>query len=107
MIPVSAGAAYFIFGFNLLDLGLALAAFFVLLVLTSWSLGLLSAGVILRYGLGAEETCLVARFHPVAALSASTTRCPVLPDWLKPNCACAIHRRTVLRGHAARSCSTA
>jgi len=54
MIPVAC-AAYFIFGFNLLDLGGALVAFFVLLVLTSWSLGLLSAGVILRYGLGAEE----------------------------------------------------
>jgi ABC-2 type transport system permease protein len=54
MIPV-ATAAYFIFGFNLLDLGLPLIAFFVVLVLTSWSLGLISAGVILRYGLGAEE----------------------------------------------------
>jgi ABC-2 type transport system permease protein len=54
MIPV-ATAAYFIFGFNLLDLGLPLVAFFAVLVLTSWSLGLISAGVILRYGLGAEE----------------------------------------------------
>ena len=54
MIPVAI-AAYLIFGFNLLDLGLALVAFFAVLVLTSWSLGLISAGVILRYGLGAEE----------------------------------------------------
>ena len=54
MVPVAI-AAYFIFGFNLLDLGLPLVAFFVVLVLTSWSLGLISAGVILRYGLGAEE----------------------------------------------------
>jgi len=54
MMPV-ATAAYFIFGFNLLDLGLPLVAFFAVLVLTSWSLGLISAGVILRYGLGAEE----------------------------------------------------
>ena len=34
MIPVAV-AAYFFFGFNLLDLGLALVAFFALLVLTS------------------------------------------------------------------------
>jgi ABC-2 type transport system permease protein len=47
MIPVAI-AAYFIFGFNLLGLGLPLVAFFAVLVLTSWSLGLLSAGVILR-----------------------------------------------------------
>ncbi|HET9574164.1 MAG TPA: ABC transporter permease, partial [Methyloceanibacter sp.] len=53
MVPVAI-AAYFLFGFNLLDLGLPLAAFFAVLVLTSWSLGLISAGVILRYGLGAE-----------------------------------------------------
>ena len=44
MIPVAV-AAYFFFGFNLLDLGLPLVAFFAVLVLTSWSLGLISAGV--------------------------------------------------------------
>ncbi|MGH6867106.1 MAG: ABC transporter permease [Methyloceanibacter sp.] len=81
MVPVAA-AAYFIFGFNLLDLGLALAAFFCVLVLTSWSLGLISAGVILRYGLGAEELAwslaflllpLCCVYYPVS----------VLPDWLQ------------------------
>lgn len=76
-------AAYFIFGFNLLNLGLPLVAFFAVLILTSWSLGLISAGVILRYGLGAEglvwslafvllPICCV--FYPVA----------VLPAWLQP-----------------------
>jgi ABC-2 type transport system permease protein len=82
MVPV-ATAAYFFFGFNLLDLGLPLAAFFVVLVLTSWSLGLIAAGVILRYGLGAEELAwslaflllpLCCVYYPVA----------VLPVWLKP-----------------------
>jgi ABC-2 type transport system permease protein len=81
MVPVAA-AAYFIFGFNLLDLGLPLAAFFGVLVLTSWSLGLISAGVILRYGLGAEELAwslaflllpLCCVYYPVS----------VLPDWLQ------------------------
>jgi ABC-2 type transport system permease protein len=82
MIPV-AFAAYAIFGFNLLDLGLPLVAFFAVLVLTSWSLGLISAGVILRYGLGAEELAwslaflllpLCCVYYPVS----------VLPDWLQP-----------------------
>ena len=71
------------FGFNLLDLGLALAAFFFVLVLTSWSLGLIAAGVILRYGLGAEELAwslaflllpLCCVYYPVS----------ILPDWLQP-----------------------
>jgi len=82
MVPVAI-AAFFIFGFNLLGLGLALAAFFCVLVLTSWSLGLISAGVILRYGLGAEELAWSLAFlllpfccvyYPVSAL----------PDWLQP-----------------------
>jgi ABC-2 type transport system permease protein len=81
MIPVSI-AAFIIFGFNLLDLGFALAAFFFVLVLTSWSLGLIAAGVILRYGLGAEELAwslaflllpLCCVYYPVS----------VLPDWLQ------------------------
>jgi ABC-2 type transport system permease protein len=81
MIPVSI-AAFIIFDFNLLDLGLALAAFFFVLVLTSWALGLIAAGVILRYGLGAEELAwslaflllpLCCVYYPVS----------VLPDWLQ------------------------
>jgi ABC-2 type transport system permease protein len=81
MVPVAV-AAYFIFGFNLLDLGLPLVAFFCVLVLTSWSLGLISAGVILRYGLGAEELAwslaflllpLCCVYYPVS----------VLPHWLQ------------------------
>jgi ABC-2 type transport system permease protein len=82
MIPV-AFAAYLFFGFNLLGLGLPLVAFFAVLVLTSWSLGLIAAGVILRYGLGAEELAwslaflllpLCCVYYPVS----------VLPDWLQP-----------------------
>ena len=82
MVPVAV-AAFFIFGFNLLDLGLALVAFFFVLVLTSWSLGLIAAGVILRYGLGAEELAwslaflllpLCCVYYPVSTL----------PDWLQP-----------------------
>ena len=82
MVPVAV-AAFFIFDFNLLSLGLALAAFFWVLVLTSWALGLVAAGVILRYGLGAEELAWSLAFvllpfccvyYPVS----------VLPEWLQP-----------------------
>jgi ABC-2 type transport system permease protein len=81
MVPVAA-AAYFIFGFNLLDLGLPLVAFFAVLVLTSWSLGLISAGVILRYGLGAEELAWSLAFLllPLACVYYPVS---VLPDWLQ------------------------
>src|SRR5688500_2079283 len=82
MVPVAA-AAYFIFGFNLLDLGLALAAFFALLVMTSWSLGLIAAGVILRYGLGAEEFAWSLAFI-LLPLSCVYYPVAVLPGWLQP-----------------------
>ena len=82
MIPVAI-AAYAIFGFNLLDLGLPLVAFFAVLVLTSWSLGLIAAGVILRYGLGAEELAWSMAFLllPLACVYYPVS---VLPDWLQP-----------------------
>ena len=97
MIPVAV-AAYFIFGFNLLDLGAALVAFFAVLVLTSWSLGLLSAGVILRYGLGAEELAWSLAFI-LLPLSCVYYPVSVLPDWLQADCARAAADPCV-RGHA-------
>src|SRR6202521_6307014 len=54
MGPVSLLAIAF-FGFNLYGLGLALAAFFVNLILTSWAIGILVSGLVLRNGLGAES----------------------------------------------------
>src|SRR5215471_1870141 len=53
MVPVSLLAIAF-FGFNLWGLGLALAAFFANLILTSWSVGIFVSGLVLRNGLGAE-----------------------------------------------------
>ena len=81
MIPVSFLASAF-FGFNLWALGLALAAFFVNLMLTSWSIGIFVAGLLLRNGLGAESLAwtimflflpLTCVYYPVA----------VLPVWLQ------------------------
>ena len=75
--------AYFFFGFNLLSLGAALVAFFAVLVLTSWALGLLAAGLILRYGLAAEELAWSMAFL-LLPLSCVYYPVSVLPDWLQP-----------------------
>jgi len=76
MVPVSLLAIAF-FGFNLWSLGLALAAFFLNLILTSWAIGILVAGLLLRNGLGAESLAwtfmflflpLTCVYYPVAVL---------------------------------------
>jgi ABC-2 type transport system permease protein len=81
MIPVTLLAIWF-FGFNLWGLGLALGAFFANLMLTSWAIGILVAGLLLRNGLGAETLAwtfmflllpLCCVYYPVS----------VLPVWLQ------------------------
>jgi ABC-2 type transport system permease protein len=80
-VPVTLLAIAF-FGFNLFGLGLALAAFFVNLILTSWAVGIFVSGLVLRNGLGAENLAwtimfiflpLTCVYYPVA----------VLPGWLQ------------------------
>ena len=61
MVPVSLLAIAF-FGFNLWALGLALAAFFLNLMLTSWAVGIFVAGLLLRNGLGAESLAWTIMF---------------------------------------------
>jgi ABC-2 type transport system permease protein len=81
MVPVSFLAIWF-FDFNLWAMGLALAVFFMNLLLTSWAIGIIVSGILLRHGLGAENlawgfmflmlpfTCV---YYPVS----------VLPSWLQ------------------------
>lgn len=82
LVPVTILANVF-FGFNLLGLGLALGAFFANLILTSWALALLSSGVVLRYGLGAEELAWSLGFVllPICCVYYPVT---TLPGWLQP-----------------------
>ena len=54
VVPVTLMAIAF-FGFNLWALGIDFAAFSAVLILFSWSVGLLVSGILLRYGLGAEN----------------------------------------------------
>jgi ABC-2 type transport system permease protein len=81
MVPVSFLAIAF-FGFNVWGMGLALAAFFLNLILTSWAIGIFVSGLLLRNGMGAESLAwtimflflpLTCVYYPVA----------VLPHWLQ------------------------
>jgi ABC-2 type transport system permease protein len=81
MGPVSLLAMAF-FGFNLYGLGLALAAFFANLILTSWAIGILVSGLVLRNGLGAESLAWTVMFLmlPLTCVYYPVT---VLPPWLQ------------------------
>ncbi len=76
MVPVTLLAIGF-FGFNLWGLGLALAAFFLTLLLTAWAIGVFVSGLLLRHGLGAENMAwsimflflpLTCVYYPVTTL---------------------------------------
>jgi len=81
LVPVTLLAIAF-FGFNLWALGIALAAFFINLILTSWSIGIFVAGLLLRNGLGAESMAwtIMFLFLPLTCVYYPVT---VLPDWLQ------------------------
>jgi ABC-2 type transport system permease protein len=82
MVPVAL-MAYWFFGFNLLGLGVGFAALFANLTIMSWSMGLVSAGVVLRWGLGAENFAWLVAFVllPLCCVYYPVT---VLPGWLQP-----------------------
>jgi len=75
--------AILFFHYNIFSLGLPLAAFFLNLIVMSWAIGLLVAGVVMRYGLGAESIAWVAIFA-LQPLSGVYYPIHVLPGWLQP-----------------------
>ena len=81
MVPVTLLAIGF-FGFNLWSLGFALAAFFLNLILTSWSIGIFVAGLLLRNGMGAESMAwtIMFLFLPLTCVYYPVD---VLPHWLQ------------------------
>jgi ABC-2 type transport system permease protein len=81
MVPVSMLAIAF-FGFNVYALGFALAAFFMNLILTSWAVGIVVSGVLLRNGMGAESLAWTLMFvlMPLTCVYYPVT---VLPVWLQ------------------------
>jgi ABC-2 type transport system permease protein len=81
MVPVTLLAIAF-FGFNLYGLGLALVAFFVNLILTSWAVGIVVSGLLLRHGMGAESLAWTLMFV-LMPLTCVYYPVSVLPDGLQ------------------------
>jgi ABC-2 type transport system permease protein len=81
MVPVTLLAIAF-FGFNLYSLGFALAAFFLNLILTSWAVGIVISGVLLRNGMGAESLAWTVMFV-IMPLACVYYPVAVLPGWLQ------------------------
>jgi ABC-2 type transport system permease protein len=81
MVPVTLLAIAF-FDFNIYSLGFALALFFLNLILTSWAVGIVVAGVIMRNGMGAESLAWTLMFV-LMPLTCVYYPVSVLPDWLQ------------------------
>jgi ABC-2 type transport system permease protein len=81
VIPATIMAIFF-FGFNVYALGFALVAFFCNLIFTSWSVGIMVSGLVLRNGLGAETLAWTVMF---VILPITCVYYPVsaLPEWLQ------------------------
>ena len=81
IVPVTFLALAF-FGFNLWSLGFALVAFFINLVMTSWAIGLVVSGLVLRNGMGAEALAwsILFFFMPFACVYYPVS---TLPGWLQ------------------------
>ena len=71
-----------LYHYSIFSMGLPLLAFFVNLLVMGWAIGLLVSGLVLRYGLGAENLAWVAIFA-VAPVSGIYYPVSVLPDWLR------------------------
>jgi ABC-2 type transport system permease protein len=82
IVPATLLAIVF-FGYSVYDLGLSLAGFFFNLSILGWSIGLMTSGLILRFGLGAESLAWVSIFA-LAPISGIYYPIEVLPDWLQP-----------------------
>ena len=81
LVPVSL-LAWAFFGYNIYTLGLPLVAFFFILQMFSWSIGLAMSGMIMRVGQSAESFAWAAVFilMPVSGVYYPVS---VLPHWLQ------------------------
>ena len=82
VVPATLLAIAF-FDFSIYSLGFALIGFFTNLIVMGWAIGLIMAGVVLRFGLGAESLAWVAIFA-LAPISGIYYPLEVLPDWIQP-----------------------
>ena len=81
VIPMVVMASLF-FDFNLFGLGFALVAFFCNLIFTSWAVGIVVSGLVVRNGMGAESLAwtLIFILLPLACVYYPVS---VLPVWLQ------------------------
>tara|TARA_B100001142_G_C14271273_1_gene630983 strand:- start:35 stop:724 length:690 start_codon:yes stop_codon:yes gene_type:complete len=80
------GAVFFaalLYKFNIFELGLPLIAFFFCLIVMGWAIGLIISGLLMRFGLGAENLAWLVIFA-FAPLSCIYYPLSILPSWLEP-----------------------
>jgi ABC-2 type transport system permease protein len=82
LVPATLLAIVF-YGYSVYDIGLPLIAFFFHLIAFGWALGLALAGMVLRWGLGAESLAWIAVFA-LAPISGVYYPISTLPGWLQP-----------------------
>lgn len=71
-----------LFHYSIFDLGFALIAFFVNLIVMGWAIGLVMAAIVMRHGLGAESIAWGAIFI-VQPITGVYYPIEVLPSWLQ------------------------
>lgn len=74
--------ALWLYHYSVFALGLPLVAFFLNLLVMGWAIGLLVAGLVMRYGLGAENLAWAGIFA-LAPVSGIYYPISVLPSWLQ------------------------
>ncbi len=72
-----------LYDYSIFAMGLPLLAFFTNILVMGWSVGLVVAGIVLRFGLGAEGLAWLAIFA-FAPLSGVYYPIATLPPWLQP-----------------------
>jgi ABC-2 type transport system permease protein len=82
VVPAALLAIVF-YNFSIFTLGLPLLAFFFLLLMLGWAMGLVITALIMRFGLGAESLAWIAIFA-IAPLSGVFYPISILPEWLQP-----------------------
>jgi ABC-2 type transport system permease protein len=81
VVPAAFLAILF-YNYSVFDLGPPLIAFFFLLLMMGWAMGLVITALIMRFGLGAESLAWIAIFA-LAPLSGVFYPVSILPDWLQ------------------------
>jgi len=77
------GLAIPLFAYSIFDMGIALVAFWTVLVMFSWAVGLIIAAALLRFGLAAESYAWASIFI-LSPITGVYYPIATLPAWLRP-----------------------